>query len=78
MNVPKKSAPDSRSQKHHARVLTAAFLAAGSFVTAIATILAIAGEWGTPDSTVKYAITVAGIVAALPQFVAAVLIWPRE
>ena len=63
---------------HRAAVVKAALLAAGSFITAIGTLLAVAGEWGTPDATVRYAITVAGIITALALGIAAVYVWPRK
>jgi hypothetical protein len=59
-------------------VVKASLLAAASFATAVGTLLAVAGEWGTPDATVRYAITVAGIITALALGIAAVYVWPRK
>lgn len=55
-----------------------ASLLAGSFITAVGTSLAVAGEWRIPDETVGYAITVAGIIAAIALGIAAVCVWPRK
>jgi hypothetical protein len=63
---------------HRAGVVKAALLAAGSFLTALGTILAVAGEWGTPEETVQYAITVAGVISALALGIAAIYVWPRK
>ena len=40
----------------------------------VGTLLAVAGEWGTPDETVRYAITVAGIITALALGIAAIYV----
>lgn len=70
--------PDQPKADHRHGVVKAALLAAGSFMTALVTLLAVAGEWGTPDATVRYAITVAGVITALALGIAAVYVWPRR
>ncbi len=62
----------------HSGVVKAALLAAGCFATAIATLLAVAGEWHTPDATVRYAITVTGYITAIALGIAALFIWVRR
>ncbi|MFD0519018.1 hypothetical protein [Paractinoplanes durhamensis] len=59
-------------------MVKAALLAAGSFASATGTTLAIAGRWQTTDETVRYAITVGGIIIALALGVTAVYVWPRK
>lgn len=75
--VPKR-APDQFEPDHRHGVVKASLLAAGSFITAVGTLLAVAGEWRTPDETVRYAITVAGVITALALGIAAVYVWPRK
>ena len=59
-------------------VVKAVLLAAGSFATAVGTLLAVAGEWGTSDETVRYAITMIGVITAIALGIAAVYVWPRK
>jgi hypothetical protein len=72
--------PESRQKNldHRAAVVKAALLAAGSFITALGTLLAIAGEWGTPAETVRYAIRWGGVILALALGIAAIYVWPRK
>ena len=76
--VTRNSGSGQKDHDHRAAVVKAALLAAGSFITAVGTLLAVAGEWGTPDETVRYAITVAGVITALALGIAAIYVWPRE
>ena len=68
--------PDKNDPDHRAAVVKAALLAAGSFIAALGTLLAIAGEWGTSDETIRYAISVAFLVTALAFSIAAIYVWP--
>jgi hypothetical protein len=77
-NVLPNRAPEQPEPDDRAGVVKAVLLAAGSFITAIGTLLIVAGEWSTPDETVRYAITMAGVITALALGIAAVYIWPRE
>jgi len=74
---PKRSR-DQPELDHRPGVVKAALLAASSSVTALGTLLAVAGQWQTPDETTRLAITVGGIVTALALGIAAVYIWPRK
>ena len=65
------------SDQRHALVKST-LLAAGGFASAIATILIVAGQWNISDGTVRYAITVAGIVAAMAQLSALLLFRVRS
>ena len=71
-------ASDQPTHDHRPAVVKGALLAAGSFATAVGTLLAVAGEWGTPDETVRYAITAIGIITAIALGIAAVYVWPRK
>ncbi|MEU8232427.1 hypothetical protein AB0C12_22825 [Actinoplanes sp. NPDC048967] len=76
--VTSNSRPDQDDPDHRAGVVKAALLAAASFITAVGTLLAVAGEWRTPDETVRYAITVAGVITAFALGIAAIYVWPRK
>ncbi|MET8152430.1 hypothetical protein ACIBSW_18695 [Actinoplanes sp. NPDC049668] len=76
--VASKQVPDRPEPDPRPGVVKAGLLAAGSFATATGTLVAVAGEWGTPDATVRYAITVAGVITAMALVIAAVYIWPRK
>lgn len=52
-------------------VAKAAFVAGGSFATAIGTILGAAGAWGLGDRTILYALVTLCVIAALTMFTAA-------
>ncbi|MFI5493521.1 hypothetical protein [Actinoplanes sp. NPDC051859] len=77
-NVSPNAASDQAEPDHRPAVVKAALLASGSFATAIGTLLAVAGEWGTPDETVRYAITAIGIITALALGIAAAYVWQRR
>ena len=62
---------------HRPTVVKSALLAAGGFASAIATILVVAGEWNISDGTVRFAITVVGVIAAIAQLTAAVYVARR-
>ncbi|WP_433732435.1 hypothetical protein ACQP2Y_02010 [Actinoplanes sp. CA-051413] len=70
--------PGQDDPDHRAGVVKTALLSAGSFITAVGTILAVAGEWRTPAETVRYAIAVAGVITALALSIAAIYVWPRK
>ena len=76
--VPTNHDTGQKHPDHRAAVVKAALLAAASFITALGTLLAVAGEWSTPDETVRYAITVAGVITALALGIAAIYVWPRK
>ncbi|MFC4071749.1 hypothetical protein [Actinoplanes subglobosus] len=66
-----------RSPDHRPAVVKTAAWAAGGFATAVGSLVTAAGELQIPDSTVRFAITAMGVIAALAQFVAAAYIWRR-
>jgi hypothetical protein len=59
-------------------VVKASLLAAGSFATSIGTVLAVAGEWRISDTTLRYAITMIGVIAAAALGITAVYVWRRR
>jgi hypothetical protein len=71
------SARSQGPQDHQASVAKSALLAAGGFVTAIATILLVAGTFLVNDGTTRYALTVVGVIGAIAQIGAAVYVIRR-
>ena len=65
------------SQDHGPAVVRSAVLGASGFATATVSMLAVAGQVGMEEQTLRYAIGVAGLVAALTQFVAAACVLRR-
>jgi hypothetical protein len=55
-------------------VVRASLLGCGSFTTGVGSILIIAGRFNISDGLARYAITVAGIIAALAQLTAAICV----
>ena len=76
--VTTKPVPGQTGPDHRPGVVKAALLAAGSCATGVATLLGVAGVWATPDETVRYAITVIGVITALALGIAAIYVWPRK
>lgn len=69
---------DQTEQDHRPGVVKSAFLAVGSFATAIATILVVAGEWGHGDGVTIFAIIAIGVIAVIAQVSAAVYVVRRR
>lgn len=76
--VAPKSAPGQPEPDYRPGVVKAGLLAAGSFITAVGTLLAVAGQWRTTDGTVRYAITMAGVITALALGIAAIYVSQRR
>jgi hypothetical protein len=47
--------------------------AAGGFISTIATILLVVGQWQIDDGTARLALVVACVIAAISLFVAAII-----
>jgi hypothetical protein len=62
---------DQREPDGKTVVARAALLAAGGFISTIATILVVAGVWGIADGVVRYALTMVGVIAGIGLFSAA-------
>ena len=69
--------PGRQEPDHQHVVVKAAIYAIGSVASGIAAILVAAGSWAIQDGTIRYAITVFGVVASLVMGVVAIYLLRR-
>ena len=65
------------NQDPRSAVAKAALLAVSGLATAIATILVVGGQWNVDGGTLRYAITVIGVIAVIAQIGSAVYVIRR-